>query len=128
MNETSKTREYKRTLSTKWLHLQAFITCQKCRYDFFAFTQRHNILFAFSIYEICNFGLQIEVKEAKKILENYSNPDKMVKDGITVAGVKYMYLSSSERVVRAKTGMSGVHIIKTTQGKHLVLMGLRVCT
>jgi len=35
--------------------------------------------------------------------------------GVTVAGTKYMYLSSNERVLRAKKGTSGVHIMKTVQ-------------
>ena len=40
-------------------------------------------------------------------------------NGVTVAGTKYMYLSSTDKVVRAKKGTSGVHVIKTTQSNQL---------
>ena len=39
----------------------------------------------------------------------------MAQSGIKVAGTKYMYLSSTDKVIRAKKGTSGVHVIKTTQ-------------
>ena len=35
--------------------------------------------------------------------------------GVTIAGTKYLYLSSSDKVVRAKKGTSGVHVVKTKQ-------------
>ena len=41
----------------------------------------------------------------------------MATSGITIAGIKYMYLSSNDKVIRAKKGMNGVHTIKTTQSK-----------
>ena len=40
-------------------------------------------------------------------------------NGVTVAGTKYMYLSSTDKVARAKKGTSGVHVIKTTQSNQL---------
>ena len=41
----------------------------------------------------------------------------MAASGIMIAGIKYMYLSSNDKVIRAKKGMNGVHTIKTTQSK-----------
>ena len=38
-------------------------------------------------------------------------------EGVVVAGTKYMYLSTNDKVIRAKKGTSGVHTIKTTQSK-----------
>ena len=38
-------------------------------------------------------------------------------NGVMVGGVKYMFLSANDRVVRAKKGTSGVHCIKTVQGR-----------
>lgn len=36
--------------------------------------------------------------------------------GVTLAGQRYIYLSGTDRVVRAKQGKVGVHCMKTTQG------------
>ena len=35
--------------------------------------------------------------------------------GVTVGGIRYMYLSGDEKVLRGKKGTSGVHVIKTVQ-------------
>merc|ERR1719474_776972 len=35
--------------------------------------------------------------------------------GVTMAGVKYMFLSGSDKVIRAKKSTDGLHIMKTTQ-------------
>ena len=51
------------------------------------------------------------------MLGRYSNIDELAMNGVTVAGTRYMFLSADERVVRAKKGTSGVHCIKTVQGK-----------
>ena len=48
---------------------------------------------------------------------NQSGQDNFKTSGCNLGGTKYMYLSSNEKVARFKKGTSGVHTIKTTQGK-----------
>ena len=42
--------------------------------------------------------------ELKKIATNYGNMDVLPMSGITVGGVKYMFLSCADRVMRGKKG------------------------
>ena len=56
-------------------------------------------------------------EELKTLISKYGDTDKMAQSGVTIAGVRYMYLSSTDRVVRAKKGTNGVHAIKTQQSK-----------
>jgi len=55
--------------------------------------------------------------ELKTLIAKYNNVEAMATSGIMIAGIKYMYLSSNDKVIRAKKGMNGVHTIKTTQSK-----------
>ena len=73
------------------------------------------MIFLHALTSIINL-LQVAVDELKTLLAKYSSTDQLAQSGITIAGMKYMYLSSSDKVVRAKKGTSGVHCIKTTQG------------
>ena len=61
--------------------------------------------------------LQVSVEESKSLLGRYANTDELAMNGVTIGGTKYMYLSATDRVVRAKRGTSGVHCIKTVQGE-----------
>jgi hypothetical protein len=61
-------------------------------------------------------GVQVSVEELKSLLSKYSNTESLAQSGVTVAAKKYMFLSSTDRVVRARKGTSGVHCIKTVQG------------
>jgi len=54
-------------------------------------------------------------EELKALIGKYADTSMLAQSGITVAGKKYMYLSSTDKVIRAKKGTSGVHAIKTTQ-------------
>jgi len=54
-------------------------------------------------------------EEMKKIADNFSSMETMAQTGITVAGTKYMYISSDDKVVRAKKGTGGLHLVKTVQ-------------
>jgi len=54
-------------------------------------------------------------EELKALISKYADTSLLAQGGITVAGKKYMYLSSTDKVIRAKKGTSGVHAIKTTQ-------------
>ena len=55
--------------------------------------------------------------ELRALIAKYTNTDQLAMNGVTIAGKKYMYLSSNDKVIRAKKGTSGVHTIKTTQSK-----------
>merc|ERR1712018_1098391 len=60
-------------------------------------------------------GFPVSVDELKTLLGRYSNIDELAMNGVTVGGQRYMFLSATDRVVRAKKGTSGVHCIKTVQ-------------
>jgi len=60
-------------------------------------------------------GFTVTPEELKGLIAKFGNEDSMAQTGINVAGTKYMYLSSTDKVIRAKKGTSGVHVIKTTQ-------------
>merc|ERR1712018_7070 len=60
-------------------------------------------------------GFPVSVDELKTLLNRYSNIDELAMNGVTVGGQRYMFLSATDRVVRAKKGTSGVHCIKTVQ-------------
>ncbi|XP_072049014.1 profilin-like [Amphiura filiformis] len=57
----------------------------------------------------------VSLQEGQTILSNFGNTDAMQQNGITVNEVKYMYFSSTDKVIRAKKGTWGVHIFKTNQ-------------
>lgn len=55
-------------------------------------------------------------EELAKLISGFENMDLLTSNGVTLAGQRYIYLSGTDRVVRAKYGRSGVHCMKTTQG------------
>ena len=73
------------------------------------------MIFLHALTSIINL-LQVAVDELKTLLAKYSSTDQLAMSGVTIDKTKYMYLSSSDKVVRAKKGTSGCHCIKTTQG------------
>lgn len=58
---------------------------------------------------------KVTPEELKVLISKYGDTDKLASSGVTIAGTRYMYLSSTDRVVRAKKGTNGVHAIKTQQ-------------
>jgi len=54
-------------------------------------------------------------EELKKIVDDYNSVDTLAQSGLTVAGTRYMYISSNDKVVRAKKGTGGLHLVKTVQ-------------
>merc|ERR1711942_591685 len=60
-------------------------------------------------------GFPVTAEELKSLLGKYASTDQLAMNGVTIGGVKYMFISSTDRVVRAKKGTSGVHCIKTVQ-------------
>jgi len=56
----------------------------------------------------------LEAPEAAKIAVSF-NADSLPMDGVTVGGTRYMYLSGTDELMRARKGKAGLHIAKTTQ-------------
>ncbi|KAH8282375.1 hypothetical protein KR054_007295 [Drosophila jambulina] len=54
-------------------------------------------------------------EELSKLISGFDQQDLLTSNGVTLAGQRYIYLSGTDRVVRAKLGRSGVHCMKTTQ-------------
>jgi len=60
-------------------------------------------------------GFGVSAAELKDIANSFGKVDVLPMKGVTVSGQKYMYLSGDERVLRAKKGTSGIHVMKTVQ-------------
>merc|ERR1712045_476275 len=70
-------------------------------------------------------GFNATVEELKTLLGRYASTDELAMNGVTVGGLKYMYISSTDRVVRAKKGTSGLHCIKTSSPDRVRVRGAR---
>lgn len=57
----------------------------------------------------------VSPEELKALIAKYNDINTLAASGVTVAGTKYMFLSSTDKVVRGKKGTSGVHCFKSTQ-------------
>merc|ERR1719415_421190 len=64
---------------------------------------------------INSLNFSVTPDELRELIAKYNNTEQLAMSGVKVAGTKYMYLSSNDKVIRAKKGTSGVHTIKTTQ-------------
>lgn len=60
---------------------------------------------------------QLSKEELAKLVQGFEKQEILTSSGVTLAGSRYIYLSGTDRVVRAKLGKVGVHCMKTTQGK-----------
>lgn len=63
----------------------------------------------FSLY------FQVSKEELAKLVQSFEEQDILTSSGVTLAGSRYIYLSGTDRVIRAKLGKIGVHCMKTTQ-------------
>lgn len=61
------------------------------------------------------FLFQVSKEELAKLVVGFDNKDTLTSSGVTLAGNRYIYLSGTERVIRAKLGKVGVHCMKTAQ-------------
>lgn len=52
------------------------------------------------------------------MVAGFEKCDLLTGGGVTLAGQRYIYLSGTDRVVRAKLGKVGVHCMKTQQGNY----------
>lgn len=60
-------------------------------------------------------GMGAQPAELKTLSNHIGNADQLATNGVTVAGTRYMYLSGTDKVIRAKKGTSGLHVMKTVQ-------------
>lgn len=60
---------------------------------------------------------QVTKEELAKLVQGFDKQEILTSGGVTLAGSRYIYLSGSDRVVRAKLGRNGVHCMKTQQGE-----------
>lgn len=63
-----------------------------------------------------SIALQVSKEELAKIVQGFEKQDILTSSGVTLAGNRYIYLSGTDRVIRAKLGKVGVHCMKTGQG------------
>lgn len=64
---------------------------------------------------IISFDLQVSKEELAKLVQGFDDQDVLPSSGVTIAGNRYIYLSGTDRVIRAKLGKVGVHCMKTSQ-------------
>lgn len=60
-------------------------------------------------------GFDISKDEVAKIVAGFDNESLLTSGGVTIAGTRYIYLSGTDRIIRAKLGKVGVHCMKTQQ-------------
>ncbi|XP_011306077.1 profilin [Fopius arisanus] len=60
-------------------------------------------------------GFEVSKDELAKLLQGFDSQELLTSSGVTLAGIKYIYLSGTDRVIRAKSAKVGVHCMKTTQ-------------
>jgi profilin len=60
-------------------------------------------------------GFEVSKDELAKLVQGFDKQDIMTSNGVTLAGQRYIYLSGTDRVIRAKFGKIGVHCMKTIQ-------------
>lgn len=51
--------------------------------------------------------------ELSTFASNYNSPEHFQSSGITLAGTRYIFLSGTDRVLRAKKNKTGLHCMKT---------------
>lgn len=66
-------------------------------------------------------GFEISKDEVAKIVAGFENVSLLTSGGVTIAGTRYIYLSGLDRIIRAKLGKVGVHIMKTQQAVVIAL-------
>ncbi|KAL0274438.1 UNVERIFIED_CONTAM: hypothetical protein PYX00_006863 [Menopon gallinae] len=60
-------------------------------------------------------NFEVSKDELLKLVQGFDDQDSLTSGGVTLAGTRYIYLSGTDRVIRAKLGKVGVHCMKTTQ-------------
>lgn len=60
-------------------------------------------------------GFDVTKEELAKLVQGFDKTEILTSGGLTLAGQRHIYLSGTDRVVRAKLGKTGVHCMKTQQ-------------
>jgi len=60
-------------------------------------------------------GFGVTAAELKTIATSFGDTNTLAMNGVKANGVKYMFLSANDKVIRAKKGTSGLHVMKTVQ-------------
>jgi len=60
-------------------------------------------------------GFEVTKEELAKLVQGFDKQEILTSGGVTLAGQRYIYLSGTDRVIRAKLGKVGVHCMKTQQ-------------
>jgi profilin len=60
-------------------------------------------------------AFEVTKEELARLVAGFDKQDLLTSGGVTLAGQRYIYLSGTDRVIRAKLGKVGVHCMKTTQ-------------
>ena len=60
---------------------------------------------------------QLSTEEILKVVKGFDDAGTLAASGVTLAGQRHIYLSGTDRVIRAKLGKVGVHCVKTGQGE-----------
>jgi profilin len=69
------------------------------------------------LYDFLLLFFQVSKEEIAKLVQGFEKQDILTSSGVTLAGNRYIYLSGTDRVIRAKLGKVGVHCMKTQQGR-----------
>ncbi|KAL1457996.1 hypothetical protein WDU94_008173 [Cyamophila willieti] len=60
-------------------------------------------------------GFELSKDELARLVQGFEKQDLLTSSGVTLAGNRYIYLSGTDKVIRAKLGKVGVHCMKTQQ-------------
>lgn len=66
-------------------------------------------------------GFEVSKDEVLKLVKGFEQQDILHSSGVTLAGSRYIYLSGTDQVIRAKLGKVGVHCMKTSQAVVIAL-------
>ncbi|RZF32528.1 profilin [Nilaparvata lugens] len=58
-------------------------------------------------------GFEVSKDELLKLVNGFETEDLLTSSGVTLEGCRYIYLSGTDKVIRAKLGKTGVHCVKT---------------
>jgi profilin len=60
-------------------------------------------------------NFEVAKEELAKLVQGFDKKELLTSGGVTLASQRYIYLSGTDCVIRAKLGKMGVHCMKTNQ-------------
>ncbi|KAH0564189.1 hypothetical protein KQX54_010083 [Cotesia glomerata] len=76
--------------------------------------ERDTLIDRLSLSFVIDHG-KVSKEELAKLVQGFDTQEILTSSGVTLAGNRYIYLSGTDRVIRAKLGKVGVHCMKTSQ-------------